>query len=90
MRLDGERIVLETVTDGKVAADAGEVGGFGDGLTEVYRNVSEGDLPITMGKWTSQDVLNGLRRIETTGMTVAGYLDSNVASGYLALLGASS
>lgn len=87
MRIEDGRLVIETTTDGRVAADAGDIGG-GDGLTSMYRKLSEAELPVTMGKWASEDVLSGLRTIKETNITIAGYLDSNVAAGYLALLGA--
>lgn len=88
MRLDGEQIVIETLTDGKVAADAAAVG-MGDGLVEMYRHLHESDLPIAMGKYASSDVVTGLRDIAKLDMAVAGYLDRNVATVYLGFLGLS-
>ena len=85
MRLDGERLILETETDTIVAADAGWMGSL-DGRTEFCKRLGPEDLPFALGKWAAKDVLDGLMKIADSNITVASYLDSTIAKGYLALL----
>ncbi|HUD06531.1 MAG TPA: hypothetical protein VMR34_01465 [Candidatus Saccharimonadales bacterium] len=89
MRRDGECIVIETTTDGVIAADAAAIS-TGDGLVEMYRNLDETEVPKTMGKWASADVISGLKDIKNMGLTVHGYLDANAAGVYLHFLGIES
>ena len=88
MRLDGERIVIETVADGIVAADAAAIG-IGDRMAEYYRTLDPQDLPVTMGKSTTADVINGFRKVIEFNIPSAK-VSRGEALAYLAELGIDS
>ncbi len=91
MKIDGQQIIIETIDDAEIAADAGEVVAAEFSLTSVYRDLttSKIELPMVMGKWASKDVIEGLRRVSTSDIA-HGCLDASTAKVYLGSLGLES
>ena len=86
MKIDGDRIILETTQDGFIAAEAARLVGD-DGLASGYFDIAEHRLPLRMGKWASSDVIKGLQAIRSANAPLSDEIDASTANDYLGRLG---
>lgn len=89
MKIEDERIIIETVEEGNIVAAAGEIGLINLAkLTDVYNDVNPEKLPLTLGRWATKDVITGFRLVKESQINSNNLelLDSEKANYYLNLL----
>lgn len=89
MKIEDERIIIETVEEGNIVAAAGEIGLIHlTKLTDIYKDIDPEKLPLKLGRWATIDVINGFRHVKNSD-TISNnleILDSEKAGHYLNIL----